>query len=98
MYTGMKPKERKKPLLTMTNVSQVFAVYPERPELIPKSTLIKVEGTFGDEELAVSMKSREGWILIMPSMEQLGPNGTQSSEMLKWVIGGFSLTLVDSWC
>jgi CCR4-NOT transcriptional complex subunit CAF120 len=89
MYTGMKPKEKKKPLLTMTNVSQAFAVYPERPELIPRSTLIKVEGTFGDEELAMTMKSREGWILIMPSMEQLNPNNTQSGEMLKWVIGKF---------
>ncbi|KAJ2922558.1 hypothetical protein H1R20_g14542, partial [Candolleomyces eurysporus] len=86
MYSGMKPKEKKKPLLTMTNVSQAFAVYPERPELIPRSSLIKLEGTFGDEELAMSMKSREGWILIMPSMEQLNQQSTQSNEMLKWVI------------
>jgi CCR4-NOT transcriptional complex subunit CAF120 len=87
MYGGMKPKERKKPLLTLTDISQAFAVYPERPELIPRSTLIKVEGTFGDEDLAQSMKSREGWVLVMPLMEHLGPTGNQSTEMLKWVVG-----------
>ena len=87
MYAGQKPKERKKPLLTVTDVTQAFAVYPERPELIPRSTLIKVEGTFGDEDMAMTMKSREGWILIMPSLEHLGPTGNHSAEMLKWVIG-----------
>ena len=64
---------------------------PLRHWSFPRLTLIKVEGTFGDEELAMTMKSREGWILIMPSMEQLNPNNTQSGEMLKWVIGKFGV-------
>lgn len=84
MYAGPKPKERKKPLLSFRDVTQAFAVYPERPELISRSTLIKLEGLLGDEEMAQSMKSREGWILFMPEIE--GASGNQAMEMLKWVI------------
>lgn len=84
MYASQKPKDKKKALLTITNMTQAFAVYPERPELISRSTLIKVEGSIGDEETAASMKSREGWILIMPELE--GGLG-QAAEMLKWVVG-----------
>ncbi|RDB26418.1 hypothetical protein Hypma_006695 [Hypsizygus marmoreus] len=83
MYSSSKPKDKKKALLTMKNVTQAFAVYPERPELISRSTLIKVEGTFGDEEAAGVMKSREAWVLIMPELE--GGLG-QAAEMLKWVV------------
>ncbi|KAF6759942.1 hypothetical protein DFP72DRAFT_121002 [Ephemerocybe angulata] len=93
VYSGIKPKDKKKPLLTITDVSQAFSVYPERPDLIPRSPLIKVEGTFGPEETAMSMKSREGWALIMPLMDHLGPNVNQSAEMLKWVIA-----LHDAFC
>jgi len=87
MYTGPKPKERKKALLSLKNVTQAFAVYPERPELISRSTLIKVEGLLGDEEIAQSMKSREGWILIMPEIES--SSGNQAMELLRWIIGAF---------
>ncbi|KAF5382113.1 hypothetical protein D9615_004450 [Tricholomella constricta] len=83
MYAGPKPKDKKKALLTLKNVTQAFAVYPERPELISRSTLIKVEGTFGDEETAADMKLREGWLLVMPELE--GGLG-QAAEMLKWVV------------
>jgi CCR4-NOT transcriptional complex subunit CAF120 len=86
MYAGPKPKERKRPVLTMTNVRQAFAVYPERPELIQKSTLMKIEGLLGDEETAGTMKGLEGWMLVMPELE--GGN-TQGTEMLKWLIGEF---------
>jgi len=85
IYTGPKPKERKKALLSLKNVTQAFAVYPERPELISRSTLIKVEGLLGDEEMAQSMKSREGWILIMPEIES--SSGNQAMELLRWIIG-----------
>ncbi|KAG6821295.1 hypothetical protein H0H93_000155 [Arthromyces matolae] len=83
MYASQKAKDKKKPLLTFKDVTQAFAVYPERPELISRSTLIKLEGTFGDEETAAGMKTREGWLLIMPELE---PNLGQADEMLKWVI------------
>lgn len=91
MYGGPKPKEKKKPWLSLRDITQAFAVYPERPELITRSTLIKLEGLLGDEEMAQSMKSREGWILFMPEME--GTTGNHAMEMLKWVIGGFDLWL-----
>lgn len=87
MYAGQKPKERKKPLLTMTAVTQAFAVYPERPELISRSALIKVEGLLGSEEMGAGMRGREGWILLMPELEGAPPNGNLSKEMLKWLIG-----------
>lgn len=84
MYASPKPKDRKRPLLTIKDVTQAFAVYPERPELISRSTLIKVEGLLGDEETAAAMKTREGWVLVMPELE--GGLG-QAAEMLKWVVG-----------
>lgn len=68
----------------MQDVTQAFAVYPERPELINKSTLIKIEGQFANEELAREMINREGWILVMPDLE--GGNN-QVGEMLRWIIG-----------
>ncbi|KAF8632220.1 hypothetical protein AX15_001978 [Amanita polypyramis BW_CC] len=83
LYLSQKSKDRKKALLTMQNVTQAFAVYPERPELISKSTLIKVEGLFADEELAKEMRNREGWIMVLPDLEG-GQN--QVGEMLKWII------------
>lgn len=85
MFIGPKPKEKKKALLSVKDISQAFAVYPERPELISRSPLIKLEGLLGDEELAQSMKAREGWVLFMPEIE--GATGNQAVEMLKWVIG-----------
>ncbi|KAF9525646.1 hypothetical protein CPB83DRAFT_859099 [Crepidotus variabilis] len=83
MFSSPKPKDRKKPLVTLANLSQAFGVYPERPELISKSTLIKLEGTFGDEEMCGSLRTREGWALVMPELEaSIG----QAAEMLKWVV------------
>ena len=84
LFSSQKPRDRKKPVLTLSAVSQVFAVYPERPELISRSTLIKMEGFIGDEELAGEWKSREGWLLMMPEAEA-GKLG--SLEMLKWLVG-----------
>ncbi|KAH9481606.1 CCR4-NOT transcriptional complex subunit [Psilocybe cubensis] len=84
MFPGPKPKDRKKALMTVFNVTQAFGVYPERPELINRSTLMKVEGTFGDDDMAGSLRTREGWVLIMPELE----NGVgQAAEMLKWIVG-----------
>lgn len=82
LYESAKPKDRKKILLTMTDVTQVFAVYPERPELINRSTLIKVEGNMGTDESSVRIS--EGWILMMPEVE---PGKVGSTEMLKWLVG-----------
>ncbi|KAG1835076.1 hypothetical protein EV424DRAFT_1551768 [Suillus variegatus] len=83
LYASPRPRDKKHPLLTLREVSQAFAVYPERPELINRSTLMKIEGLIGDEETAGTMKRREGWLLIMPELEA---GNTQASEMLKWLV------------
>ncbi|THH30016.1 hypothetical protein EUX98_g4168 [Antrodiella citrinella] len=83
VFASQKPKDKKKALLTFKDVAQAFAVYPERPELISRSTLMKLEGVFGDEEMVGSMRNREAWLLVMPELEA---NNTRASEMLKWLI------------
>ena len=83
-HLSPKPKDRKRPFLTLRDVTQAFAVYPERPELINKSTLMKIEGTIGDEEVAMTMRKREGWILIMPELEA---GVLQANETIRWLIG-----------
>lgn len=84
LFPGTKPRDRKNPFLTVTDVTQAFSVYPDRVELINLSTLIKVEGRLGEQDYADSMKGREGWMFMMPEVEgdKLPP-----IEMLKWVIG-----------
>jgi CCR4-NOT transcriptional complex subunit CAF120 len=57
-YLSPKPKDRKQPFLILRDVTQAFAVYPERPELINKSTLMKIEGTIEDEDAAMAMRDR----------------------------------------
>lgn len=84
LFTSARPRDRKQPALTLTNVTQAFAVYPERPELISRSTLVKMEGLIGDEELAGEWASKEGWLLMMP---ELDGNKLGSMEMLKWIVG-----------
>ena len=83
-FVSSKSRDRKKATLTFHDVSQAFAVYPERPELINRSTLMKLEVTIGEEEVAGSMRGREGWVLVMPELE---PGFSQAREMLKWLIG-----------
>ncbi|KAI0775168.1 hypothetical protein BD413DRAFT_611506 [Trametes elegans] len=84
LFTSAKSRDKRKALLTMRSVSQAFAVYPERPELISRSTLMKLEGQLGDEEMAGVLKMREAWLLVMPELE--GQN-MRAAEMLRWIIG-----------
>lgn len=93
LYASSKPKDKKKALLTLKDMTQAFAVYPERPELINRSTLMKLEGLLGDEETAGGMRGREGWLLVMPELEA---GNTQASEMLKWLVGTCSRFHVHS--
>ncbi|KAF8515417.1 hypothetical protein BU17DRAFT_9547, partial [Hysterangium stoloniferum] len=81
-YASQKPKDRKRPLLTLRYVSQAYAVYPERLEVIQKSTLIKVEGLLGQEDMAGPMKGKECWLMVMPETQQAYP----VLELLKWLI------------
>lgn len=84
LYSVPRGKDKKKPILTFEFVTQAFAVYPERPKLISSSTLIKLEGTYGSEEMCANMSKREGWMLMMPDLE--GARNV-SGETLKWLIG-----------
>lgn len=94
MFASPRAKDRKKPIMTVWDVTQAFGVYPERPELINHSTLIKVEGTFGDDDIAANLRLREGWVLFMPEIE-----GTeQAREMLKWIVGEFWNSLLRFPC
>lgn len=94
LFSSNKPKDKKKAVLTVRDVKQAFAVYPERPEFISRSTLMKVEGLLGDEDLAAQFKNREGWLLVMPELEGIN---TRASEMLKWLIGEFCCFLQESY-
>ncbi|KAG6864914.1 hypothetical protein C0993_008436 [Termitomyces sp. T159_Od127] len=84
MYASQRPNDRKRALLSMRDVTQAFAVYPERPELISPSTLIKMEGTFGEGEMSAAMRDWEGWLLVMPEFG--GPDHGHMEDMLQWVI------------
>jgi CCR4-NOT transcriptional complex subunit CAF120 len=94
IYTSPKPKHRKSPpLLIISNVTQVYAVYPERPELISKSTLMKIEGFLDDGDMAGLWRGKEGWAFLMPESENgrdkqplAGQGGGQVAEMLKWIV------------
>jgi CCR4-NOT transcriptional complex subunit CAF120 len=82
LYDTPRGKDRKDPLLTFKAVTQASAIYPDRPNLIGNSTLIKLEGTYGDERTCADMKCCEGWILLELDLE-----GAGSGEMLRWLIG-----------
>lgn len=90
LYSGNKPKERKSVVLTIREVTQAFAVYPERPELINVSPLIKLEGQLGEEITAGGMRNREAWTMVMPEIEGKASHA-QAGEMLKWVIGEWNI-------
>jgi CCR4-NOT transcriptional complex subunit CAF120 len=87
LYIAPRGKEKRAPLLTFDAVTQAFAVYPERPKLISSSALIKLEGTYGDEDMCANMKHREGWMLLMPDLE--GARSV-SGEMMKWLVGEYT--------
>jgi CCR4-NOT transcriptional complex subunit CAF120 len=88
---GKRPKITKstKPILTITNVAQAFAVYPERPELISSSTLAKVEGVLGEEEWGGNVRGRDGWAFFMFDGPATNGNPTpgDAREMLRILTG-----------
>ena len=92
-YLSNKQKDMKKPEFSMKEVTQAFAVYPERPDLIEQASLIKVEGLMGDDVAAGTMRNREGWLLIIP--EPSGHHTPPAVEMRKFLIG---MILIMSLC
>ena len=91
-FLSNKQKEMRRALLTIKDVSQAFAVYPERPDLIEQASLLKLEGLLGDEEAAGTMRNREGWVLIMPESDP-GHHHSPIAEMRKLLIGVCSLMM-----
>ncbi|KAG9306673.1 hypothetical protein G9A89_004220 [Geosiphon pyriformis] len=68
----------KKPFMTLANVLQTYAIYPENPSLIDKTNLFRVEGNFFPAK-PTDKKSGDFVNLTTES----------SSEMAKWVIAFF---------
>jgi CCR4-NOT transcriptional complex subunit CAF120 len=93
IYNGNKAKDRKMPVLTLRDITQVFAMYPERPEMMTVSTLMKLEGLLGDESAAGGMRSREAWMMVMPESDDKSPSKT----MLKWIMGEL-MSFLDMFC
>ncbi|KAF8604526.1 hypothetical protein BDV93DRAFT_522244 [Ceratobasidium sp. AG-I] len=83
-HTSNKPKELRTPILSVSSVSQAFAVYPERPNMITRSTLVKIEGRLGTEEGAGAIHGAEAWVLVMPEVESGQIAGPR--KMLEWVV------------
>ena len=77
LYDGRRWKYSK-PVFKFNAVTQAFAVYPERPELINSRPLIKLEGTHREE---IRGAVTEGWMQLMPDSE-----GAGIEKMLRWLI------------
>ncbi|CAG8664059.1 2940_t:CDS:1, partial [Acaulospora morrowiae] len=69
-------KKSKKPFMTMANVLQTYATYPENPHLIDKTFTFRVEG---DLFPAKPTENKPGEFIILTA-ESL-------NEMTKWVVG-----------
>jgi CCR4-NOT transcriptional complex subunit CAF120 len=99
LYCGEKAKDRKHPKYTLTNVTQAFAVYPERPEIIQNSTLFKIEGRIQQEEIRPNERQRrptqDSFLLVMPEAESSRPGST---EMLKWLVGQYYVVFLMVSC
>jgi CCR4-NOT transcriptional complex subunit CAF120 len=80
-----KPKDRihrKRPFLTVRDVTQAFAVYPERPELINMSTLMKIEGTMGMKRWQWPCASERVGFLSCLSSKPVSPRRTRQLDGL----------------
>ncbi|KAK8850445.1 hypothetical protein IAR55_004363 [Kwoniella newhampshirensis] len=89
-------------VLTITSVTQAYAVFPERLEVMAQSNLYKIVGRVSGEMVTIEGRLRDsGWALIMPEQPGEGggsPSGHQNgnhaagdgtplSNMMRWVTG-----------
>ncbi|BEJ16455.1 hypothetical protein CspHIS471_0510600 [Cutaneotrichosporon sp. HIS471] len=79
------------PVITVTNVTQTYAMFPERLEVISQSNLMKVVGRVSGELVTIEGGLREsGWAMIMPEAPG-GDNSTAANKasplgtMMRWV-------------
>ncbi|ODN82846.1 hypothetical protein L202_01107 [Cryptococcus amylolentus CBS 6039] len=72
------------PVLTITNVSQAYAVFPEHLEVMVQSNLCKVVGRVSGDMVTIEGRLRDsGWALLMPETPGEGSDrghGSSSSQ------------------
>lgn len=75
------------PFLTITDVTQAFAVFPEVEAEVENSAMLKLEGKLMGEGLG-SARRDEGWTLMIP-VEQQGEGFVpgKRADMLRWLVG-----------
>lgn len=79
------------PFLTVTDVSQAFAVFPEVETEIENSAMFKLEAHLSGEGVGGAASRRdEGWVLMIP-MEKNADSDVlvagKRADMLKWLVG-----------
>ncbi|RUS34103.1 hypothetical protein BC938DRAFT_482391 [Jimgerdemannia flammicorona] len=75
-------KKSKNPAMTLVNVYQAYAVYPETPQLVEKATILKVEGSlFGSIKASSPSESKSSsFVLLMAATNK---------EMASWLVASF---------
>lgn len=76
------------PFLTVTDVTQAFAVFPEVETEIDNSAMFKLEGHLSGEAMGPSARRDEGWILMIPVEKERESDGFvpgKRADMLKWL-------------
>lgn len=84
-YTEQRTSKNKTsvvPILTITNVSQTYAVFPERLEVMSQSNLFKVVGRISGEMVTVEGRLRDsGWALLMPEHPENAGGASASGSL-----------------
>lgn len=83
------------PFLTITDVTQAFAVFPEVEAEVENSAMLKLEGKLAGEGLGAARRD-DGWTLMIP-MEQQDESfvPAKRNDMIRWLVGqssSFSLS------
>lgn len=77
------------PFLTITDVFQALAVFPEVEREVENSAMFKIEGRLSGEGLG-RVRRDEGWVLMIPMKEEDNGEGlspAKRGDMLKWLAG-----------
>ncbi|KIR42534.1 CCR4-NOT transcriptional complex subunit CAF120 [Cryptococcus deuterogattii 99/473] len=84
-YTEQRTSKNKTsvvPILTITSVSQTYAVFPERLEVMSQSNLFKVVGRISGEMVTVEGRLRDsGWALLMPEHPENAGGASASGSL-----------------
>lgn len=74
------------PQLTITNVTQAYATFPERLEVMTQNNIMKVVGRISGEAVVIEGGLREsGWVLIMPEQPEEDMQLSPLVPMLRWI-------------